>query len=166
MRRRGQVLTGLAVVVAFSVPSAAVWLRSGQDGVKYDPGMPVVDPDAVVFSELPSYLGVFFADELQAEQRSFANNLVPDQVTITAAPDLDGRFTSVVDGVRSSQKFRCECPSPTLWRLGGSVAFGLRQRDDETIASELSRLAAVDGISLDVTNLAVPGWTITKNASR
>ena len=137
MRRRGQVLTGLAVVVAFSVPSAAVWLRSGQDGVKYE-----------------------------AEQRSFANNLVPDQVTITAAPDLDGRFTSVVDGVRSSQKFRCECPSPTLWRLGGSVAFGLRQRDDETIASELSRLAAVDGISLDVTNLAVPGWTITKNASR
>jgi hypothetical protein len=47
-----------------------------------------------------------------------------------------------------------------VWITGGSAAFGIGQRDDHTIASELVRLAAEEGIALDVHNLAVPGWTL------
>ena len=36
--------------------------------------------------------------------------------------------------------------------FGGSTTYGLNQRDGHTIASELARAAAADGIELDVHN--------------
>jgi hypothetical protein len=48
---------------------------------------------------------------------------------------------------------------PTLWMFGGSTTWGEGQRDDYTIASWLSRLAARGGIPLDAHNYGQRGWT-------
>ena len=49
--------------------------------------------------------------------------------------------------------------------LGASATFGIGQRDDHTIASELVRLGEHDGVALDILNLGVPGWTIWQEAN-
>lgn len=47
---------------------------------------------------------------------------------------------------------------PSVWFLGGSLAFGVGQRDEHTIASEVARLAAADGLPVQVRNVGRPGW--------
>lgn len=42
--------------------------------------------------------------------------------------------------------------------LGGSVIFGVGQRDEHTIPSELARLAEAEGLVLDVHNYGLPTW--------
>jgi hypothetical protein len=42
--------------------------------------------------------------------------------------------------------------------LGGSVMFGVGQRDEHTIPSEFARLAEADGIPVEVHNYGFPGW--------
>jgi hypothetical protein len=49
--------------------------------------------------------------------------------------------------------------APELWVLGGSTAFGLGQRDEHTVASELARRAEAAGIDLRVRNLSNPAYT-------
>lgn len=123
----------------------------------------------VRFSELAAFEGVEFADELKEEQDRFSNQyLLPSDVGGYDAADFEGRFTNVRDGVRRSiEPPPCDgCPRVTAWVVGGSSAFGLGQRDEHTIASELVRRAADDGVSLEVVNLAVPGYTIHQEAEK
>ncbi len=59
--------------------------------------------------------------------------------------------------VRGWRRTSASAPSsrraiPTVWVLGGSVAFGVGQRDEHTIASELARLASKAGRSIAVEN--------------
>lgn len=71
-----------------------------------------------------------------------------------ASPDL-----TVQDEVRRSWRppATAECPAPLeVWMFGGSTMFGVGQRDDHTIASELARVAWEDGVALDVVNRGVP----------
>jgi lysophospholipase L1-like esterase len=49
---------------------------------------------------------------------------------------------------------------------GGSTTFGLGQRDDHTIASELARRAWASGIALDIDNRGVVGDTHWEEAER
>lgn len=123
----------------------------------------------VRFSDLASYRGVEFADDLKREQDRFSNHhLVPSEVGGYDVGDFSGRFTNVRDGVRRTlSPPECErCPRATVWLAGGSAAFGLGQRDEHTIASELVKLAAGDGVALEVVNLGVPGWTLHQEAAK
>jgi hypothetical protein len=61
---------------------------------------------------------------------------------------------------------RCSCRRLTVWLYGGSGAFGMGQRDEHTIASELARAASADGITVDVQNRGVPGELHWRNATR
>ena len=47
----------------------------------------------------------------------------------------------------------------TVWFFGGSTMFGMGQRDERTIASELARLAESDGILIEPVNFGVPAYT-------
>jgi hypothetical protein len=42
--------------------------------------------------------------------------------------------------------------------FGGSAVFGIGQRDEHTIASELARLAAAEGVDVEVHNYGLPSW--------
>lgn len=112
------------------------------------------------FSQLPAYEGVSFADALQRDEESYLSGLRNDPDVGYTAEDYDGQYTTVRDDVRQTIRSTCDCPKVRLWLVGGSAAFGLGQRDEHTIASELVRLAAADGIDLEVENLGVPGRTI------
>ncbi len=112
------------------------------------------------YSALPAYSGAEWADRLQAEQYEYLDGLreVPDGGF--ESDDFDGEFIEVRDGVRRSAGTTCDCPVVTLWLTGGSAAFGIGQRGEHTIASELVRLAAADGVALEVQNQGVPGRTL------
>jgi hypothetical protein len=60
----------------------------------------------------------------------------------------------------------CRCQRTTVWMYGGSTAFGIGQRDDHTIASELARLAFDEGVVIDVENRGVVGDTHWEEAQR
>ncbi|MEZ5138972.1 MAG: SGNH/GDSL hydrolase family protein [Acidimicrobiales bacterium] len=72
--------------------------------------------------------------------------------------DVDTRYLQVRDGVRRSWE-PDEDGRLTVWFLGGSALWGLGQRDDRTIPSEIAKLAAADGTPIEVVNLGVPGYT-------
>jgi len=47
---------------------------------------------------------------------------------------------------------------PIIWMFGGSTTWGVGQRDDHTIASEVARLAEQEGISVDIRNFGQVAW--------
>ena len=51
-----------------------------------------------------------------------------------------------------------------VWLFGGSTVWGLGQRDDHTIASELARRSEVEGHPIRVVNLGQPGYTAWQQA--
>ena len=57
-------------------------------------------------------------------------------------------------------------PRLTVWVFGGSTAYGLNQRDDHTIASELARVASEQGVELDVHNKGMNGQLHWMEAER
>ena len=72
--------------------------------------------------------------------------------------DAHSRYVNVVDGARTSwTPAACDCRRLVVWVYGGSTTFGIGQRDEHTIPSELARLASEDGIAIDVVNRGVPG---------
>lgn len=67
--------------------------------------------------------------------------------------DTRSKYVNVVGGRRVTwSPPACSCRRLTVWVYGGSTTFGLEQRDDHTISSELARVAAQDGVTLDVHN--------------
>jgi hypothetical protein len=59
-----------------------------------------------------------------------------------------------------------DCRRLTVWIYGGSTTFGIGQRDDHTIASQLARRALRDGLVLDVVNRGVPADLHWQEAQR
>ena len=73
--------------------------------------------------------------------------------------DVRSRYINVVDGIRTSwTPPPCNCRRLTVWMYGGSTTWGISQRDDHTIASELARVAHENGITVDVQNRGLPGF--------
>jgi hypothetical protein len=67
--------------------------------------------------------------------------------------DVQTRWLNVGAGVRRTwQPPACDCPTVKIWMYGGSTTFGLNQRDEHTIASELAKVARADGLRLEVEN--------------
>lgn len=170
-RRRRHLVGLLLVTVVAAVAGAQLLDRWAVDDLGSDE---TAAPDVfergrqVQFSDLPAFDGVPWADDLKEEQDLFTSeHLLPSQVGGYDIGDFEGRYTNVLDGERRTlQPTVCDCPEATVWLIGGSAAFGLGQRDDHTIASELVRLAAADGIALRVRNMGVPGWTLDQELQK
>lgn len=73
--------------------------------------------------------------------------------------DVGTRHVNVVGGRRVTwSPPSCHpCRRLRVWMYGGSTTFGLGQRDEHTIPSELARVAWDGGYALDVDNRGVPG---------
>lgn len=113
-------------------------------------------------SHLAAFEDVPWADALKAEQDDLYANALPVDPRYGAftSPTVDGQFTNSADGERWTLQLPCEgCPQREVWLFGTSAAFGLGQRDDFTVASQLVRRAVADGVGLRVRNFAVPGRT-------
>ncbi len=100
------------------------------------------------YRDLPAFAGADWADDLQREENRLSGS-------------VDGRYIHVSGGIRRSlPPPACPCRRVKVWLYGGSAAFGIGQRDDHTIASSLVEQAASQGLSLDIDNMGVPGFTI------
>ncbi len=81
--------------------------------------------------------------------------------------DASSEYINVVDGLRRSwTPPPCDCRRLTVWMYGGSTTWGIGQRDDHTIASELARVAHENGLTVDVQNRGITGFTHWMEAER
>lgn len=75
--------------------------------------------------------------------------------------DTEGRYVNVVDRARRSYEPADSPEALDVWFLGSSALYGLGQRDDHTIPSEVVRLAEEAGLAVRAHNFGVPsyrGW--------
>ncbi len=87
--------------------------------------------------------------ELAAFERGRASSFLGPRLA-----DVRSATTNVVDGHRVTWQPPAE-PAARVWFFGGSTTFGLGQRDDHTIPSELAKAAWKQGIPIEVTNFGV-----------
>ena len=163
-----QANSGLTRVVLAAVASLAIvgcsTHRSGPAPKQVPSANEIVQESKL--SQMPAFADVPWADALKTEQDRLDRMGKPmSRYGSPAVPDFSGAFTTVKDAERRTLTLPCDCPEREIWWFGGSAAFGLGQRDDHTIASDLVTLAQKDGIKLKVRNLAVPGSTSTEEAN-
>lgn len=117
--------------------------------------------ERTLLSHLPAFANAPWADAMKADQDRFDSLGKPSsKYGAYSIPDFASPTTNVVGGERVTVRMPCEgCPRRIVWLIGTSAAFGLGQRDEHTIASELNRLGVASGIDLQVRNLGVPGVT-------
>jgi lysophospholipase L1-like esterase len=140
----GRRLVGAGVVAALLVVPAVVVLVAG-NGDDTGATRPITFPD-FAFPDEP------WVDDLY--EAGFGVTFHPSLGW--QSTEVDSRYLQVRDGIRRSRL--PGAPGPTVWFLGGSAMWGLGQRDDHTIASEVSRLAERAGTPIRAVNLAVPGY--------
>jgi len=102
-----------------------------------------------------------WAEDLYREETQAADFLY-DPVLGFRLPDVRGRYFNVIDGFRSS--WSPPEPALTVWFFGGSTMFGIGQRDEHTIPSEIARLAEDDGLAVDPVNFGVPAYVTRQEA--
>ena len=74
-------------------------------------------------------------------------------VNVHRLRDFSSEYLNIVNGERRTWAPPVgSTPRLTVWLFGGSTTYGLDQRDEHTIASELARAAAAKGIALDIHN--------------
>ena len=83
-----------------------------------------------------------------------------DAVTVFRFPDFESTYIHEKDGKRRTWMPDCRCEPLRVWWFGGSAAWGWWQRDEFTIPSQIARIASDRGVPIEVTNYAVPGWTL------
>ncbi len=86
-------------------------------------------------------------------------------------PDTTSNYLNIKDGSRHSWAPAVTgCGTPLrVWMFGGSTLFGVGQRDEQTVSSEVARAAAATGIRMDMRNYGVPGdvsWQENRRLSR
>lgn len=96
-----------------------------------------------------------FARELFVEQTTIATR--PDDELYQVLADQDHPYDHIRDLARRSWAPPGD-PDLEVWFFGGSSMYGIGQRDDHTIPSVVARLAAADGIRLEVVNFGVAGY--------
>jgi hypothetical protein len=156
-------------LTAVAVISAAAWfaVRSDPPSAVQEARAPVTVPStlpdqeeladhpvvfakefAIAYSKLPAYRGATWADRMEEEE------IRTPQTTDRS----EGRYINIRDGVRVTARPRsCDCEPASIWITGGSAVWGVGQRDDHTIASELVHQGPDIGRELTVTNLGVRG---------
>lgn len=74
----------------------------------------------------------------------------------TTLKDFTGTYLNISNGSRVS--YSPHDPEITVWFFGGSTMFGIGQRDNHTIPSEVAKLAEADGIKIRAENLGVTAY--------
>lgn len=144
-----------ATVVLVALVSASVAIVQSLDN---EPG-----PPNAAFADAPWW------PELEAETEWAMFNPGDSFNPLRFPPnrDFDGKYLNIVDNYRVSWRPpECACDRVSVWMYGGSTTFGMGQRDDRTIASEIARRAWADGIAIDMSNRGVLGDLLWEEAER
>ncbi len=144
--RRWARVRRLAVVAA--IVTAVVAVDGSLPSVEGRPtivGLPITDYAHEDEPWFPAY-----AEELEGW------TMVWDPFLGSRLRDYQGSYVNVRDGRRVS--YQPERADLVVWYFGGSTTYGLGQRDDHTIPSEVAKLAEADGVHLRTYNFGVSSW--------
>ena len=116
------------------------------------------DPDPVMDGQ-PGW------PELACLNRQFIERPVFDVSTTFIYPEFTSDYLNEKDGARGGwTPPACTCRRLRVWWFGGSAAWGAFQRDEFTIPSQLAKIAHEQGVTLDITNYAMPAWSARRSA--
>lgn len=106
--------------------------------------------------------------EIGCDTTAFASRSDFDAATVYTFPDFASDGVNQVDGTRRTWRApECDgCRRLRVWWFGGSAAWGWWQRDEHTLPSQVAKWAAEEGIILDITNYATPGWVLGQSVRR
>jgi len=149
------VLLALAVVTRNDPPYDRAAAPSTTEGSR--PASPPVSYPPL--SHRAAYRGVTWADQLDVEYNEMSAGIRASPAGGFEVANFHSTYTNVTDQERKTYEAACTCKEPVVWFVGGSVAFGLGQRDLHTIPSDLARLAEQAGAPIEVHNLGVPAFT-------
>jgi hypothetical protein len=104
-----------------------------------------------------------FAAELDAELNEFQltrGDFQAEPFLATQVHEFHSRYVNTTDEERVSyeQEARAGDRPLRVAFFGGSVMFGLGQRDEHTIPSEFARIAEEHGVAVEVHNYGLPRW--------
>lgn len=98
---------------------------------------------------------------LSCETEAFGNRAEFYGPATYRLSDFKGTTVNERDGVRPTwAPTACGCTPVRVWLFGGSAAWGFLQRDQHSLASALAREAWSHGVALEITNYAMPGYTL------
>ena len=137
-----------ALLLALPVALLGAWLSWDRDSAP-----PAPPTNASAYSPI-GHEKEPFAPALFAELGKISGRW--DSILGGTPADQEGRYVNVVDGHRVS--YQPPDPTLTVWFFGGSTMYGIGQRDDHTIPSEIARLAQADGISIRAVNYGFPSY--------
>ena len=141
---------GLAVLVAVDLAVGAVWHN--------EPG----PNDAGTARSAEGQIALATADapwfpDYRRELATVAYDFAP--FVLSSPRDTPGPYINISGGVRESRQAPGATDAPVVYFFGGSPVWGEGQRDDHTIPSEVARLAAADGVPIQVVNAGQRGDT-------
>lgn len=165
-------LHSVAVVLVVALVGAGLFyeLRIREDPVEsHQVDEAVVTPDAGVFTgyfSLAAYQGQPWAEQYFLDLGSIPFAFDP-YLILRVPDDYASAHVNVTDRVRHSYESPAAVAADDpidVWFLGGSAAFGVGQRDEHTIPSELVRLAEAEGLPVRIQNLAMSGYVTWQDA--
>lgn len=107
------------------------------------------------------------APQLLAEQGGAFASREPDPVLGWTLPDSTGQLVNQRDGLRVTPDPGGAGERPlVVWFFGGSVAWGLGQRDDATIPARFAARATERGRPVVARNFAVPAYLVDQSSLR
>ncbi|HZJ26722.1 MAG TPA: SGNH/GDSL hydrolase family protein [Acidimicrobiia bacterium] len=148
---RTRAVLGLVVVLI----ALDLAVGAGIDAIQRTRSNPTAQQAVVLpLPDSPTREGEPWATKLNAELSAQLRDLQYDPFLGWTLPDYHGEYVNMTDGVRRSyQSSAIESTDPiTIAFFGGSAMWGMYQRDEHTIPSEIARLAESDGIPVEVVN--------------
>ena len=138
----------LALLVGLGVRS----LRSMAQDAASPP--PRFDPAATAAAE-----GQPWEQAVRSEIDEVFTGIAYDPYLGFSLPNFDGEHVDIDARVRASLESAVASDDPVdIWFFGGSTMFGVDQRGDHTIPSDIVRLAEADGVGVRVRNYGAPAY--------
>lgn len=152
------------VVIVLALNYGVGWLWDEWFGTHDQPvAEPVSAQSAEELASSPAMADAPWARDYWETVRSLDHEFRPFLLSRVAPTDTE--FITV-DGPRRRSY---EAPglaedAPEVWFLGGAALWGVGQRDDHTVPSEVARLAEAAGSPIRAVNLGQPGYTSWQSA--
>ena len=151
------------VVIVLALNYGLGWLWDEWFGTHDQPVASSSAQSAEELAASPAMADDPWAPEYWAAFRSLDYEFRPFLLSRVGAIDTGG---ITVEGARRRSYEAPGLPegAPEVWFLGGAALWGVGQRDDHTIPSEVARLAEAAGTPIRAVNLGQPGYTSWQSA--
>ena len=166
--RLAATMASFALVIGVVTAVDRVAFSTTGSGSAAGPGpAPSARERSCVDADAPAMSGQQGWTQLSCDMTAFATKANFDAVSVYTLADHASSTVNERDGVRRTwQPPACTCRRVRVWWFGGSAGWGWGQRDEFTLPSQLAKDAWAHGLALEISNYAMPGWTLGQQARR